>query len=76
MKWSQEALRIVRGAKYERTIFSNDYIGTEHILLSLLRDSVNPAAQFLESFPVPISIAGVPSAVKSVAGAFGGYYTN
>ncbi len=72
IKWSQEGQRIIGGAQYECTIFRTDYIGSEHILLSLLRDSDNPAAQFLEGFyPIPISIAGVASAVKAVAGAGG-----
>jgi ATP-dependent Clp protease ATP-binding subunit ClpA len=67
--WSEEAKRIVRAAPFEASIFAHDYIGSEHILLSLLRDARNPAAQFLEAFyKIPITIAGVPSAVKEVTG--------
>lgn len=67
--WSKEAQRIVRAARFEAAVFDNDYIGTEHVLLSLLRDAVNPAALFLASFyEIPITIAGVPSAVTSVTG--------
>lgn len=67
--WSEEARRIVRAAPYEAAIFAHDYIGSEHLLLSLLRDAINPAAQFLERFyNLPISIAGVPSAVKANGG--------
>lgn len=59
----------MRRAAYERALWSNDYIGTEHILLSLVRDCINPAAQFLERFyPIPITIAGMPVAVKRVCG--------
>ncbi len=71
-KWSQEGDLIVRGAHFERSIFRNDYVGTEHILLSLLRDSKNLAAQFLERFyPVPITVIGVAAALKTVAGSGG-----
>jgi ATP-dependent Clp protease ATP-binding subunit ClpA len=70
--WSEEAQRIVRAAPYEAAVFAHDYIGSEHILLSLLRDAVNPAARFLEAFyNIPITIAGVPSAVKAVIGGGG-----
>lgn len=70
--WSEEGNRIIRGAHYERSIFRTDYIGTEHILLSLLRDSKNPASQFLERhYPIPMTIFGLAGAVKNVAGSGG-----
>jgi len=76
-KWSGEAQRIVRGSQYECGILRTDYIGSEHVLLSLLRDAENPAAQFLEAFyPIPISIAGISSAVKAVCGAGGRTLSN
>jgi len=68
--WSAEADAIVRAAGHEARAFGNDYVGTEHILLSLSRHA-NLAAAFLQSFAIPISIVGLSSAVKSVEGTRG-----
>ena len=51
-KFSERARRVLSLAQEEATKFNHDYIGTEHILLGLIRESEGVAAKVLNNLKV------------------------
>jgi ATP-dependent Clp protease ATP-binding subunit ClpC len=49
---TKQAEKVLRITYLEAKLFKSDVIGTEHLLLSLLRDDENIAAQILQQFSV------------------------
>jgi ATP-dependent Clp protease ATP-binding subunit ClpC len=62
----QRARRVVVLAKEEARMLNHNYIGTEHILLGLIREGEGIAAQVLESFG--ISLDAVRQQVEEIIG--------
>ena len=53
-KFSNHLKEIISFSRDEAERLGNDYIGTEHLLLALLRDGDNAAVRILKSFKVNI----------------------
>jgi ATP-dependent Clp protease ATP-binding subunit ClpA len=53
-RFSERAQHVVVLAQDEARALKHNYIGTEHILLGLLREQTGPAARVLESFGVTV----------------------
>jgi ATP-dependent Clp protease ATP-binding subunit ClpC len=53
-KFSHQMKEIISFSRDEAERLGNDYIGTEHLLLGLLRDGDNTALRILKSFKVDI----------------------
>lgn len=53
-KFSNQMKEIISFSREEAERLGNDYIGTEHLLLALLRDEENAAVRILKSFKVDI----------------------
>ena len=53
-RFTARARQVVVLAQEEARILKHDYIGTEHILLGLLRDEEGIAARVLESFAITV----------------------
>jgi ATP-dependent Clp protease ATP-binding subunit ClpC len=69
-KFSHQMKEIISFSRDEAERLGNDYIGTEHLLLALLRDGDNTAVRILKSFKVDINEMQneIESAVKSNKG--------
>ena len=65
-KFSERARRVLSLAQEEAQRFNHNYIGTEHILLGLVRESEGVAARVLSSLTVDLS--KVRSAVEFIIG--------
>ncbi len=65
-KFSERARRVLSLAQEEAQRFNHNYIGTEHILLGLVRESEGVAARVLSSLTV--DLAKVRSAVEFIIG--------
>ena len=65
-KFSERARRVVSLAQEEAQRFNHNYIGTEHILLGLVRETEGVAARVLSSLSVDLS--KVRSAVEFIIG--------
>ena len=53
-KFSNQMKEIISYSRDEAERLGNDYIGTEHLLLALLREGDNTALRILKSFKVDI----------------------
>src|SRR6266849_10747654 len=53
-KFSEQARRVLVQAEEEATLLGHSYIGTEHLLLGLLREDRGIAASVLEEFGVQL----------------------
>jgi ATP-dependent Clp protease ATP-binding subunit ClpC len=65
-RFTQRARRVVVLAQEEARMLSHNYIGTEHILLGLIREGEGVAAKALES--LGISLEGVRQQVETIIG--------
>jgi len=65
-KFSQRARRVLALAQEEAQRFNHNYIGTEHLLLGLIREGDGVAAKVLSNMAVDIT--KVRNAAASVAG--------
>ena len=65
-RFSQRARRVVVLAQEEARMLDHDYIGTEHILLGLIREGEGVAARALES--LGISLDAVRQQVEQIIG--------
>ena len=65
-KFSERARRVLSLAQEEAQRFNHNYIGTEHILLGLVRETEGVAARVLSSLEVDLS--KVRSAVEFIIG--------
>ena len=65
-RFSQRARRVVVLAQEEARVLNHNYIGTEHILLGLIREGQGVAAQALES--LGISLEAVRQQVEKIIG--------
>src|SRR5215472_10682565 len=65
-RFSQRARRVVVLAQEEARILNHNYIGTEHILLGLIREGEGLAARALES--LGISLGAVRQQVEQIIG--------
>ena len=65
-KFSERARRVLSLAQEEAQRFNHNYIGTEHILLGLVRESDGTAAKVLASLAIELS--KVRSAVEFIIG--------
>ena len=65
-KFSERARRVLSLAQEEAQRFNHNYIGTEHILLGLVRETEGVAARVLSSLSVDLS--KVRSAVEFIIG--------
>ena len=65
-KFSESASSIVSNAQHEAQLLRHDYIGTEHILLGLLRESDGVAAKVLSNLGVEFTT--VRSKVEFIIG--------
>ena len=54
-KFSSQMKEIISYSRDEAERLGNDYIGTEHLLLALLREGDNAALRILKSFKVDIA---------------------
>jgi ATP-dependent Clp protease ATP-binding subunit ClpC len=54
-KFSNQMKEIISFSRDEAERLGNDYIGTEHLLLALLREGDNTALRILKSFKVDIA---------------------
>jgi ATP-dependent Clp protease ATP-binding subunit ClpC len=54
-KFSSQMKEIISFSRDEAERLGNDYIGTEHLLLALLREGDNTALRILKSFKVDIA---------------------
>ena len=54
-KFSHQMKEIISFSRDEAERLGNDYIGTEHLLLALLREGNNAAVRILKSFKVDIN---------------------
>jgi ATP-dependent Clp protease ATP-binding subunit ClpC len=66
-KFSSQMKEIISYSREEAERLGNDYIGTEHLLLGLLREGDNTALRILKSFKVDVTEMQkeIESAVKS-----------
>ena len=71
-KFTERARRVLTLAQEEATRFNHNYIGTEHILLGLMREGEGVAAQVLRSLGVELN--RVRSAVELATSSFGGLH--
>lgn len=53
-RFSNQMKEIISFSREEAERLGNDYIGTEHLLLALIRDGENTAVRILKSFKVDI----------------------
>ncbi len=69
-KFSKQMKEIISFSRDEAERLGNDYIGTEHLLLALIRNSENTAVRILKSFKVDIIEMQneIESAIKSDKG--------
>jgi ATP-dependent Clp protease ATP-binding subunit ClpC len=69
-KFSSQMKEIISYSREEAERLGNDYIGTEHLLLGLLREGDNAALRILKSFKVDVAEMQkeIESAVKSDKG--------
>ena len=65
-KFSESASSVVSNAQHEAQLLRHNYIGTEHILLGLLRESDGVAAKVLSNLGVEFTT--VRSKVESIIG--------
>ena len=65
-RFTDTARRVVVYAKEEALLLDHDHIGTEHILLGLLRDDTETAVQILTAFGVDLRAARAE--VEAIAG--------
>src|SRR5215210_6211864 len=65
-RFTDRARRVVVLAQEEARMLSHNYIGTEHILLSLIHEGEGVAAKALES--LEISLEAVPGQVEDIIG--------
>lgn len=65
-KYTDQAKRVLMFAQEESRRFNHDYIGTEHLLLGLVRENKGPAARVLNGMGV--DLAKVRSAVEFIVG--------
>jgi ATP-dependent Clp protease ATP-binding subunit ClpC len=65
-RFTQRARRVVVLAQEEASLLNHNYIGTEHILLGLIRESEGVAARALES--LGISLGAVRQQVEKIIG--------
>jgi hypothetical protein len=65
-RFTDQARQVVALAQDEARLLNQDYIGTEHILLALIRQSTGIAASALES--LGISLAAVRQQVEEIIG--------
>jgi ATP-dependent Clp protease ATP-binding subunit ClpC len=54
-KFSRQMKEIISFSREEAERLGNDYIGTEHLLLGLLREGDNTAVRILKSFKVDLA---------------------
>jgi ATP-dependent Clp protease ATP-binding subunit ClpC len=69
-RFTDAARRVVVGAQAEAYALNHDYIGTEHILLGVLRDDAGAGFRLLGLFEVPID--EVRQRVEEIIGRGGG----
>jgi ATP-dependent Clp protease ATP-binding subunit ClpC len=69
-RFTDRARRVVVLAQEEARLLNHNYIGTEHVLLGLLREADGVAAQTLEA--LGISLEGVRVRVEEIIGTGGG----
>ena len=69
-KFSKQMKEIISFSRDEAERLGNDYIGTEHLLLALIRNNENTAVRILKSFKVDIIEMQneIESAIKSDKG--------
>lgn len=65
-RFSDQARQVVVGAQREAAALQHNYIGTEHILLGLLRVEGGAAFELLALFEVPV--AAVQARVEEIVG--------
>ena len=65
-RFTDRARRVVILAQEEARMFNRDYVGTEHILLALIREEGGVAAQALES--LGITEEGARQQVEEIVG--------
>ena len=65
-KLNERARRVLDSAPEEARAFNHNYIGTEHLLLALLRDGEGVAAQALTA--LGLTLDGVRAAVERIIG--------
>ncbi len=65
-KFSERARRVLTSAQEEAQSLNHNYIGTEHILLGLIREEEGVAARVLNN--LGISLGKVRSAVEYIIG--------
>ena len=64
-KFSERARRVLSLAQEEAQRFNHNYIGTEHILLGLVRETEGVAARVLSSLSVDLSkVRSAPSSLS------------
>ena len=69
-KFTERARRVLTLAQEEAQRFNHNYIGTEHLLLGLVRDGDGVAAKVLANLGVELTRCAPPSSLSS-AGATG-----
>ena len=62
-RFTERARKVILLAKEEAKRFNHDYIGTEHILLGLVREGEGVAAAVLASFDIYASAGGQNKAI-------------
>ena len=67
-KFSQGARKVLSFAQEEAQSFNHNYIGTEHILLGLVRETEGVAARVLSSPNLTVELSKVRSAVEFIIG--------
>ncbi len=69
-RFSNQMKEIISFSREEAERLGNDYIGTEHLLLALIRDGDNTAVRILKSFKVDLKEMQneIESSVKSNKG--------
>src|SRR5437773_9709559 len=65
-KFTERARKVLQYAQEEAARFQHNYIGTEHLLLGLVREGSTPAASVL--YGLGVDLAKVRSAVEFIIG--------
>ena len=66
-KFTDRARKVLTLAQDEAQRFNHNYIGTEHLLLGLVREGEGVAARVLENMNVELPRCGPPSSSSSAA---------
>ena len=66
-KFTERARKVLTLAQEEAQRFNHNYIGTEHILLGLVREGDGVAARVLDNLGVELPRSAAPSSSSSAA---------